>query len=178
MMNWDSRMRNNQSVQMLKAAIPFLDIEAGESIDLAGLLRAVRPFAGIREGRVMDMILQFFQIQDMMQMVSLVQSMQQVAEDMPDEEVSDGEPDDGDIEADVAVNDTVIDSDDANADANAIDNANGIADAAHDAGSGVNASGPFAGLGGFPSPEMLDLIQMFLKPENSDGQEENESIDL
>ena len=172
MMNWDSRMRNNQSVQMLKAAIPFLDIEAGESIDLAGLLRAVRPFAGIREGRVMDMILQFFQIQDMMQMVQLMQSMQQVAEDMPDEEVSDGEPDDGDIEADVAVNDNVIDSDDANA----VDN--DIADAVHDAG-GVSASGPFAGFGdGFPSPEMLDLIQMFLKPENSDGQEENESIDL
>ena len=161
MMNWDSRMRNNQSVQMLKAAIPFLDIEAGESIDLAGLLRAVRPFAGIREGRVMDMILQFFQIQDMMQMVSLVQSMQQMAEDMPDEEVSDGEPDDGDIAADVTVN----------------DNDNDIADAVHDSG-GVSAAGPFAGLGGFPSPEMLDLIQMFLKPENSDGQEENESIDL
>lgn len=175
MMNWDSRMRNNQSVQMLKAAIPFLDIEAGESIDLAGLLRAVRPFAGIREGRVMDMILQFFQIQDMMQMVQLMQSMQQVAEDMPDEEVSDGEPDDGDIAADVTVNDNVIDSDDANA----IDNANGIADAVHDAGSGVNAAGPFAGFGGgFPPPEMLDIIQMFLKPENSDGQEENESIDL
>ena len=164
MMNWDSRMRNNQSVQMLKAAIPFLDIEAGESIDLAGLLRAVRPFAGIREGRVMDMILQFFQIQDMMQMVSLVQSMQQMAEDMPDEEVSDGEPDDGDIAADVTVNDNDIDSDNANA--------------VHDAG-GVSASGPFAGFGGgFPPPEMLDLIQMFLKPENSDGQEENESIDL
>ena len=165
MMNWDSRMRNNQSVQMLKAAIPFLDIEAGESIDLAGLLRAVRPFAGSREGRVMDMILQFFQIQDMMQMVQLMQSMQQVAEEAEaEEEMSREAADDGDIAADVTVNDNVIDSDDA--------------DAAHDAGSGVNASGPFAGLGGFPSPEMLDLIQMFLKPENSDGQEENESIDL
>ena len=173
MMNWDSRMRNNQSVQMLKAAIPFLDIEAGESIDLAGLLRAVRPFAGIREGRVMDMILQFFQIQDMMQMVSLVQSMQQMAEEAEAEaDMSHEAADDGDIAADVTVNDNVIDSDDANA----VDN--DIADAVHDAG-GVSASGPFAGFGdGFPSPEMLDLIQMFLKPENSDGQEENESIDL
>ena len=128
MMNWDSRMRNNQSVQMLKAAIPFLDIGVGENIDLAGLLRAVRPFAGIREGRVMDMMLQFFQIRDMMHMVQLMQSMQQVSED---------------------------------------------------SGEDAGASGPFAGFGGgFPSPELFDLIQMFLRPEDNAGQEENESVDL
>ena len=44
MIEWDSRMQNNHSVKVLKAAIPFLDVEVGQDIDMAGLLNAVRPF--------------------------------------------------------------------------------------------------------------------------------------
>ena len=68
MMQWDSRMQNNHSVKILKAAIPFLDIDIGEKIDFRGLLTAIRPFASGQEAKILDMILQFFQIQDMMEM--------------------------------------------------------------------------------------------------------------
>ena len=45
MIEWDSRMRDNHSVQILKTVIPFFDVAVGERIDLEGLLSAVRPFA-------------------------------------------------------------------------------------------------------------------------------------
>lgn len=78
MMQWDSRMQNNHSVKILKAAIPFLDIDIGEKIDFRGLLTAIRPFASGQEAKILDMILQFFQIQDMMEMVKVFQSMQEM----------------------------------------------------------------------------------------------------
>lgn len=78
MMQWDSRMQNNHSVKVLKAAIPFLDIDVGEKIDFRGLLTAIRPFVSAREAKILDMILQFFQIQDMLEMVKLLQSMQEM----------------------------------------------------------------------------------------------------
>ena len=78
MMQWDSRMQNNHSVKVLKAAIPFLDIAVGEKIDFRGLVTAIRPFASAREAKVLDMILQFFQIQEMLEMVKLFQSMQEM----------------------------------------------------------------------------------------------------
>ena len=37
MIEWDSRMQNNHSVKVLKAAIPFLDVEVGQDIDMAGV---------------------------------------------------------------------------------------------------------------------------------------------
>lgn len=80
MIGWDNRMRNNHSVQILKAAIPFIDVAVGERIDMEGLLSAVRPFAHGRELRILDMILQFFQMQRMMEMMQMVQSMQQMQE--------------------------------------------------------------------------------------------------
>lgn len=86
MMEWDSRMQNNHSVKVLKAAIPFLDVEIGEKIDMEGLLQAVRPFAGDRERKILDIFLQFFQMRRMMEMMQLVQAMQEmqsVAQDFP-----------------------------------------------------------------------------------------------
>lgn len=80
MMEWDSRMKNTHTVQVLKAAIPFLDVSVGERIDLEGLLGAVRPFAAGRERRILDMFLQFFQMRHMMDMMQLMQSMQQAQE--------------------------------------------------------------------------------------------------
>lgn len=80
MMEWDSRMQNTHSVQVLKAAIPFLDIPLGERIDLEGLFGAIRPFSRGRERRLIDMLLQFFQMKHMMEMMQLMQSMQQAQE--------------------------------------------------------------------------------------------------
>lgn len=80
MMDWDSRMRDNHSVQVLKAVIPFFDVAVGERIDMEGLLSAVRPFTRGRERRFLDIFLQFFQMQRMMEMMQMVQSMQQFAE--------------------------------------------------------------------------------------------------
>lgn len=80
MMEWDSRMKNNQSVKILKAAIPFLDVAIGEQINIEGLLGAVRPFAAGRERQIIDMFLQFFQMRRMFDMMQLVQSMQQMQE--------------------------------------------------------------------------------------------------
>jgi len=62
MIEWDSRMQNNHSVKILKTALPFFDIEVGERIDMEGLLTAIRPFVSGKERRILDMILQFFQM--------------------------------------------------------------------------------------------------------------------
>lgn len=80
MIEWDSRMRNDHSVKILKAAIPFLDVEIGEAIDIEGLLRAVHPFAGGREKKMLDLLLQFFQMRRMMDMMSLIRQMQNMQE--------------------------------------------------------------------------------------------------
>lgn len=89
MMEWDSRMRDNHSVQVLKTVIPFFDVAVGERIDMEGLLSAVRPFTQGRERRFLDIFLQFFQMQRMMEMMQMVQSMQQFTE------AAGGEPQDG-----------------------------------------------------------------------------------
>lgn len=80
MMEWDSRMKNTHTVQVLKAAIPFFDVSVGEQIDMEGLLGAVRPFTAGGERRILDMFLQFFQMRHMMEMMQLMQSMQQAQE--------------------------------------------------------------------------------------------------
>ena len=87
MMEWDSRMYNTQGVQILKAAIPFLDVSVGEKIDLEGLLGAISPFVSGKERRVIDMLLQFFSMKHMMEMFQLMQSMQamQQAQEMSDD---------------------------------------------------------------------------------------------
>lgn len=98
MMEWDSRMQNNHSVKVLKAAIPFLDVEIGEKIDMEGLLQAVRPFAAGRDRKILDIFLQFFQMRRMMEMMQLVQAMQEMqsaAQNFPgstDGEVTDENP--------------------------------------------------------------------------------------
>lgn len=75
-MKWDSRIQDNHSVQILKAAIPFFDIGIGEPVDMEGLLCAVRPYTGGKERKMLDMILQFFQMQRMMSLLQLMQSVQ------------------------------------------------------------------------------------------------------
>lgn len=80
MLEWDGRLNNAQSVQILKAAIPFLDVPVGEKIDLEGLLGAVRPFSSGKERKMIDMFLQVFQMKHMMEMMQLMQAMQQAQE--------------------------------------------------------------------------------------------------
>ena len=77
MIEWDSRMQNNHSVKVLKAAIPFLDVEVGQDIDMAGLLNAVRPFLDNHDAKFADMVLQIVQWKDMLQMVQMMQQMAQ-----------------------------------------------------------------------------------------------------
>ena len=84
MINWDGRMQNTHIVKILKAAIPFLDVPAGENIDLEGLLGAIRPYVEGKERRILDMILQFFQMRHMMEMMQLVQSMQEMQQAQQD----------------------------------------------------------------------------------------------
>lgn len=79
MMNqWDSRMHNTQSVQMLKVAIPFFDVPVGEKIDLEGVFGAIRPFAGRKERKLIDIVLQFFSMRHMMEMMQIMQTMQEM----------------------------------------------------------------------------------------------------
>lgn len=80
MIEWDCRMQNTHSMQVLKTAIPFFDISVGERIDLEGLLGAIRPFTSGRERRILDLFLQFFQMRRMMEMMQVMQSMQQAQE--------------------------------------------------------------------------------------------------
>lgn len=80
MLEWDSRMQDNHSVQVLKAAIPFFDIAIGESVDIEGLLGAVHQFASGGERHIIDMILQLFQMRRMMSMVQMMRTMQEAPE--------------------------------------------------------------------------------------------------
>lgn len=80
MLEWDGRLKNTHSVQVLKTAIPFFDVSVGERIDLEGLLGAIRPFTSGRERRILDLFLQFFQMRRMMEMMQVMQSMQQTQE--------------------------------------------------------------------------------------------------
>ncbi len=84
MIKWDGRMQNNQSVQLLKAAIPFFDVPIGETIDFEGLFRAIRPFVGGREGKLIDLLLQFFEMQHMMSMMQWMKAMQSQTENTSD----------------------------------------------------------------------------------------------
>ena len=61
MINWNSRLQNKQSIEILKVAIPFFDVEVGETINMEGLLQAIRPFANGKERKLIDQILQLFQ---------------------------------------------------------------------------------------------------------------------
>lgn len=82
MMEWDCRMKNDHCVKILKAAVPFLDVCNGESIDLEGLLQAVQSLVPRNQRKIIDMLLQFFQMRRMMDLVQVMQTMQQMAPDM------------------------------------------------------------------------------------------------
>lgn len=98
MMEWDTRMQNTRSVELLKTVIPFFDVPVGESINLEGALEALLPFVMGRQRRMINMILQISQMRRMMEMVQVMQAMQefQQASQEAEGEGYDGEnPDSG-----------------------------------------------------------------------------------
>ncbi|MCH5265986.1 MAG: hypothetical protein J1F02_08810 [Lachnospiraceae bacterium] len=98
MLEWDSRMQNNHSIKVLKAAIPFFDVAIGETIDLEGLFHAIRPFIHGWERRILDMLLQFFQMRHMMEMLQVVQAMQAMQAAYNNSADQDGQPEGGGME--------------------------------------------------------------------------------
>ena len=90
MLEWDNRVQDNHSVQVLKAVIPFFDIAIGETVDMEGLLGAVRQFASRKERQIIDMILQLFQMRRMMSMMQMMRTMQAAQEAQGEQGADDG----------------------------------------------------------------------------------------
>ena len=44
MLQWEGKIVDNTNVQLIKAALPYLDLPVGNRIDLEGLLRSIRKF--------------------------------------------------------------------------------------------------------------------------------------
>lgn len=80
MFEWEGRILDNKSIQVVKAALPYLDIPVGNIIDIEGLLRAVRGFCHQREQRMIDMFLNFFMMKRVMSMMTLMNQMNQMNE--------------------------------------------------------------------------------------------------
>lgn len=59
-----------------------LSVCGGESnsVNIEGLLQAIREFCNERERRIVDMILNFFQMRQMMEMVQMMQAAQQASQ--------------------------------------------------------------------------------------------------
>ena len=76
-MEWDTRMQNTRSVEILKTVIPFFDVPVGEPINLEGVLEALLPFVEGRARRIIDLFLQLGQMRRMMEMVQMMQAMQE-----------------------------------------------------------------------------------------------------
>lgn len=66
MFEWEGRISDNKSIQVVKAALPYLDIPVGSIIDIEGLLRAIRNFCHQREQKMIDMFLNFFMMKRVM----------------------------------------------------------------------------------------------------------------
>lgn len=75
MFGWEGRILDNKSILVIKAALPFLDIPVGETIDLEGLLRAVRGYCREREKQWIDMFLNFFMLKRAFSMMSVMNEM-------------------------------------------------------------------------------------------------------
>lgn len=81
MLDWEGRILDNTSIQVVKAALPFLDVPVGESVDLEGLLRAVRNFFGGASQKRIDMILQIFMMKRAFGFFKIFQEMNQAGEE-------------------------------------------------------------------------------------------------
>lgn len=75
MFEWEGRILDNKSIQVVKAALPYLDIPVGNIIDIEGLLRAVRGFCHQREQKMIDMFLNFFMMKRVMSVMTVMNQM-------------------------------------------------------------------------------------------------------
>ena len=80
MLQWEGRIVDNTYVQLLKAALPYLDQPVGNRIDLEGLLRSIRGFCRKNERQIIDLLLQIFMFRHVREMMTMMQEMKQEAE--------------------------------------------------------------------------------------------------
>ena len=80
MLQWEGRIVDNTNVQLLKAALPYLDQPVGNRIDLEGLLRSIRGFCRKNERQLIDLLLQIFMFRHVREMMTMMQEMKQEAE--------------------------------------------------------------------------------------------------
>ena len=80
MLQWERRIVDNTNVQLLKAALPYLDQPVGNRIDLEGLLRSIRGFCRKNERQIIDLLLQIFMFRHVREMMTMMQEMKQEAE--------------------------------------------------------------------------------------------------
>lgn len=80
MLQWEGRIVDNTNVQLLKAALPYLDQPVGNRIDLEGLLRSIRSFCRKNERQIIDLLLQIFMFRHVREMMTMMQEMKQEAE--------------------------------------------------------------------------------------------------
>lgn len=78
MFEWEGRILDNKSIQLMKAALPYLDIPVGDVIDLEGLLRAVRNFCHQKEQKIIDMLLGLFMMKRVMSIMNVMNQMNQM----------------------------------------------------------------------------------------------------
>ena len=80
MLQWEGRIVDNTNVQLLKAALPYLDQPVGNRIDLEGLRRSIRGFCRKNERQIIDLLLQIFMFRHVREMMTMMQEMKQEAE--------------------------------------------------------------------------------------------------
>ena len=80
MLQWEGRIVDNTNVQLLKAALPYLDQPVGNRIDLEGLLRSIRGFCRKNERQIIDLLLQIFMFRHVRELMTMMQEMKQEAE--------------------------------------------------------------------------------------------------
>ena len=80
MLQWEGRIVDNTNVQLLKAALPYLNQPVGNRIDLEGLLRSIRVFCRKNERQIIDLLLQIFMFRHVREMMTMMQEMKQEAE--------------------------------------------------------------------------------------------------
>lgn len=75
MLQWEGKIVDNTNVQLLKAALPYLDQPVGNRIDLEGLLRSIRGFCRKNEQQLIDLLLQIFMFRHVREMMTMMQEL-------------------------------------------------------------------------------------------------------
>lgn len=76
----EKRNYHNIQIEMLKAVIPFFDVAPGEPVDLESILQAAMPFLPKESQKGVQMVLSFFQMRRMMDLVKVLQQTNDAGE--------------------------------------------------------------------------------------------------